>query len=335
MTESPFPYFNSSILENTPYSNTHCIDLRHGYNNTIAIVENDAEQRFVIKTISKTTPEDYYEFLWPLTPFAHPNRLRKEFQILQLLSELQFPVPKPLFFDHDQHLYIYPFLTGEVASFKSFRSKHAHQQIQLAENLAIFLSKLHQVPIDTLIPFVVPDKTLIGPRCHFEKAEKILKYLFDGEFIDIIMVNKILSFLSHHSPLVFLSEKRLIHGDLYSGNILVSEGGDLVGVIDWSDASDIGDPIQDVVLAARWLAFDEKYENMNSTQIDVFSKYINSYSSNSNRLIQPDEAISILPFYDILWHLQVIAIEYARKNQQHLSYFRESLRIALSNPLQT
>lgn len=115
-----------------------------------------------------------------------------------------------------------------------------------AEGLAGFLRSLH-VPADTAVP-VNPFRGVPLP----DRDAAVVERLGDRERYPQAAALKAV-WAQARAAQAWDGPPMVLHGDLHPGNVLLSDGGSLAGVIDFGDVA-AGDPAVD--LAVGWLMFD-------------------------------------------------------------------------------
>jgi len=136
---------------------------------------------------------------------------------------------------------ILPWIKGETANIDK---PLAYESVRLAK----FLRCLHEKSIDNVSDNKMRSKPLI--ERHEDCLERLERIRNKTDFI----TQKIFSIWSRGIEVNDTYKRCLIHGDLHSKNIVVSQG-KINGIIDWGDMT-LGDPASDLV--CFWMCFPQE-----------------------------------------------------------------------------
>lgn len=203
--------------------------------------------------------------------FRFPRRrialefLEQETRLLPSLAEhLPLPIPQPLGWVSAPEHYPWPFagyplLAGTTAD----RARlDPAQRLALAPRLGHFLRALHD--LDPRAFHVRPDSIRrLELPFRIEKTRKLWPAFCELDLGGDSLFEAIVAQLPDPQTWVAGSSS-IVHGDLYARHLLVDEGRQLCGVIDWGDVHR-GDPAGDLSVAAAFFkgaaraAFFESY----------------------------------------------------------------------------
>ncbi len=161
-----------------------------------------------------------------------PAACEREFKLLQVLSRLDFPAPRPLFLDRAGG----PF-GGPTVLMSRLPGKPLLAPLDVADYIAQtaqMLARLHRLPIDEL-------GFLHDQRVHIERD---LAESDESERDDLLRTVCAAAAAEWPGVAQASSLRVLVHGDYWPGNLLWNRGR-LVGVVDW-EQSRLGDPASDV-----------------------------------------------------------------------------------------
>src|SRR5436190_1712073 len=172
----------------------------------------------------------------PRSDYAH-ERLLREMDVLPLLAtELSTSIPSPVFVSADPVVMIYPKLAGD-------RADEAPDGLW-PERLGRALYGLHSVPPE-----------FIGLRAKPAEQARVERRRSLADLAEVVVSRLSRDDAARAESLVesYLDDDRLwrfepciVHDDLAPEHVLVSDTGDLVGILDWEDV-DVGDPASDFV----------------------------------------------------------------------------------------
>jgi len=175
---------------------------------------------------------------------ADPHTAATEHRLLKALHARGLPVPEPLHLDESRTLFEKPFL---IIAFLEGEPDYAPADpLDAARQMAVFLAGLHRIdPDDADLAFVARPEE--GPG-YLEITRDVLPAAFGPAF----------DALQQRWPPAGNNCARLLHGDLWPGNLLWVEGR-LTAVVDWEDAT-VGDPLADVAIARTDLSWSFGFE---------------------------------------------------------------------------
>lgn len=176
----------------------------------------------------------------------------REMHLLPLLADhLPIPVPKVRLSGYHQGEYpyiAYPMLPGEIAA-----QLHLSEEERgaLVSPLAGFLAALHQLPVsEAARPWVVPDT--LGRLDIAKRMGQIREKMAAAEQIGVPLNKALLDELAERLwPADVERVQCLVHGDLYTRNLLLRDRAKLSGVIDWGDIH-WGNPAKDLSFAVSF-----------------------------------------------------------------------------------
>jgi aminoglycoside phosphotransferase (APT) family kinase protein len=202
--------------------------------------------------------------------FAVPF-IQLEIQALPLLAPLlPVPVPHILYkgaFGNNFPFFAYEMLPGNMAANLYMTNT---ERAALAQPMAQFAHRLHTIPITPEIQAVIPNDQ-IG-RMDIAKRTRIIQeslYVTGSLGIDFDPAIAAALFAAVSQADVD-ARRTIVHGDLYSRNILVQHRQQLCGIIDWSDVH-LGNPAKDLAFAvsflppAAFLRFRDAYPGFDDT----------------------------------------------------------------------
>ena len=148
-------------------------------------------------------------------------------------------------------------------------------QNRVAQQLGLFLTKLHAYPVERAREAGVPERS--GLVAHWRK--KSIEQLNGIDALNVDPSN-LRRYLENNLPLPFEGASRLVHNDLWAEHILVDpRSGTVSGIIDWGDAA-ISDPAVDFAGLYAW--YGEKwledvlayYSKTSDAEIITRSRYL-------------------------------------------------------------
>ena len=199
---------------------------------------------------------------------------KKEFELLSELYSTGLPVPKPLYFSEKNELFDSPYL---ILSFVEGSTNYPDTNPDsYIDRMAQTLVLIHRFGTGSLP--VLPTR--------LDPMEEILDFLPDGqEWLEIK------DFLTKIGTAEFKGKVRLLHGDYWPANLIIS-GSEVAAIIDWEDAA-IGDPLSDIATACLELrhiygksglmrfknAYDS-YERLDEKRLALWLIYVASAAQN-------------------------------------------------------
>ncbi|HEU4551181.1 MAG TPA: phosphotransferase [Chitinophaga sp.] len=184
--------------------------------------------------------------------FAVPF-IQLEIRALPLLAPLlPVPVPHILYngtFGNNFPFFAYEMLPGKMAANLYMTDA---ERAALAQPMAQFAHRLHTIPVTPEIQAVIPNDQ-IG-RMDIAKRTRIIReslYVTGSLGIDFdpAIAEALFAAISQADV---NARRTIVHGDLYSRNILVQHRQQLCGIIDWSDVH-LGNPAKDLAFAVSFL----------------------------------------------------------------------------------
>lgn len=180
----------------------------------------------------------------------NPDIALDEYRVLQVLVDVNVPVPRPLHVDQSGEFFPVPvlvleYVTGETVLKPAGVAEYA---LQMADMLR-FINSFEPAVLD--LGFLPTEGDLSAARVAAPSPSP------DA----ILQEERIRSALSNLLPGVNRNPNRLLHGDFWPGNVLW-EDGTIKAVIDWEDVCQ-GDPLMDVAntrLELLWTLGDEAME---------------------------------------------------------------------------
>lgn len=312
------------------------VEVKSGFNNHIGILK-DALGR---KLVAKITPRQFSgpDDVLASVPALDNLKIKKEVSISNFLSSRGFATPACVFFEEKSSDFaVFEWAEGEIVNFNAIRTQDIESRLRMAENIAEFVAGFFALQEREDISNIYP---LFGAnhsnepirQFHESRLHLYSKHLLSIGIIDNNIMTEVLKVCEGALSQIPEGLKRLVHGDIYTGNLFIGGDGKVINLIDWSDSSELGDPLTDVILTARWIAFDGRLDNLHDPEsISVFIQFINTFNRFSSKQYDPDECYKLVPFYDVMWHLQTLVSEYYKGKDEGISYFQRNLRSILSN----
>ncbi len=213
-------------------------------------------------------------------PTAHD--MGREFRFLSALSPTGFPVPRPLAICYDSTLIGTPFYLMEEAKGLILRDRDQATTLAtttralIGPNLVATLAELH-----SLDPNAINLQAKTDPRSYL--ARQLDRWLgqvsrvrsFKAELTDT--VTAVGQQLRAEMPVT--DTIGIVHGDYRLDNVVLTNEGTVVAVLDWEIAS-IGDPLADIgMLGVYWAdAGDDQMDGVNgATKIEGFTARLELY----------------------------------------------------------
>ena len=175
-------------------------------------------------------------------------KLNTEYKLLPSLGEwVSLPVPNYEYFRESHESSSRPFAGyRKLPGFAGDASKMVDQH-GIAQQLGIFLSRLHTYPVAKARVAGVPEKRDLVVFWRNRSLEQLRK--LDGLNVNMDLLR---SYLENDTPMSFEGSVCLVHNDLWAEHILVnSRSGGVSGIIDWGDTA-IGDPAIDFACLYTW-----------------------------------------------------------------------------------
>ncbi len=169
------------------------------------------------------------------------KRIMVDFYLLSYLqNKISADIPVPLFKDIKSKIAVYSVVVGSPMSEAKYKKMSISEKDKFAKNIALFLSQIHNTPIDIAQKCHIPNPSIIKQNQEiFEDIKFLNSYITSDEKKTIVnFVEKRKFVLKGYMP-------TLIHGDLTSDNIFIDKNtNNRLGIIDFSDAI-ISDPARD------------------------------------------------------------------------------------------
>jgi aminoglycoside phosphotransferase (APT) family kinase protein len=216
--------------------------ITHGWDHFV-LITND-------KIIFRTPKDERYSL-----------KFNNEIKLLNCLSpRLNLGVPQYKYISQSGKFAGYDLLEGKEISQNTFKGLSKKKKSLIVDELAGFLTQLHNIPTDKLYDLCV--ETIDNDTEFKNLNKKIKKILFpllkpEEQKLIRIYLSKLKDIFEHNY------EKVLIHNDLSGEHILWDKKNNKVNVIDFSDRG-IGDPAQDFT---GFFEFGDEFPQM------VYDKY--------------------------------------------------------------
>ncbi|WJQ84504.1 phosphotransferase family protein [Brevibacillus brevis] len=194
---------------------------------------------------------DAYVFRFPKYS-SGIEQLKVETSILRTVKPyLSLPIPAPIYLSFAEEtpgrvFAGYPLLEGEPFTREAFQAASRQNSVPtVAAQLAQFLHELHQLPVSSLLPELIPGDFDMAKQLT-ELYEQIASKLFPAmrEQAKKDVAERFEAYLAN--PAHFDFQPCLTHGDFGTGNILYSPTKQrITGIIDFG-GSGVGDPAYDL-----------------------------------------------------------------------------------------
>ncbi len=180
------------------------------------------------------------------------NLIDREIAVLPgVASEVSLAISAPAYIGKPSAEYPwsfagYPLIAGTAASAIALTDD---DRTALAVPLATFLRELHAIDPEPLVACGLPPDEMkrLDPEKALRLTRERLPTLIGAAIVD--QPERLFSWLERHPPIPgALSERRVVHGDLYAGHVIIGADAALAGVIDWGDMH-LGDPALDIAIA--------------------------------------------------------------------------------------
>ena len=172
-----------------------------------------------------------------------------------LADQLPLPIPVPRFVGRPGDTFPWPFFGYRMISGRTASEAGLDlcQRVRAAPTIARFLRTLHAIPLETVELLELPADRW-GRFDASRRSEQIEGYLCQALAHDIVEdVGPWMRIVESCVPdLVPPPSLSLVHGDLYSKQVLVDQAGMPCGVIDWGDLHR-GDPAVDLAIGWSFL----------------------------------------------------------------------------------
>ena len=176
------------------------------------------------------------------------TKLSMECRLLPGLADwMSLPIPR-----HKYCAKLYESLDRPFAGYKKLPgiagdvSKTVDQH-RVARQLGLFLTRLHDYPVDKAREAGVPERSDLVAYWRNKSLQQL------NGIVDLnVDRSNLLRYLENDVPLSFEGEPRLVHNDLWAEHIIVDPlSGSVSGIIDWGDAV-ISDPAVDFAGLYTW-----------------------------------------------------------------------------------
>ncbi len=155
-------------------------------------------------------------------------------------------IPRPIFVGNSGEDFPYSFCGYKKIPGRSACSFNLNEEdrIKLAPELALFMKKLHAVPIDQATTWEIKGcaEDRMDPNLLMGRIKENLHLLQNKNLLTDM--GPFLDFLQRVPEQIDRSKKTMLHGDLYARHLLLNNRKRLVGIIDWGDM-DIDHPAID------------------------------------------------------------------------------------------
>ena len=217
-------------------------ELGGGTLNTVYLITSDDQQKVVLRVAPRQTASTYWE---------EALLMRREHAMQPYFSPIAVLMPRTLTADFTHQLidrdYMFQsFIEGERWD-NVMEELTDEENFRLWEHFGNILRQIHTVQGEA---FGLPLPGLLYPTWSqfvLERLERTLRTAREDR-LDIPHLSSLLEFIrSHPQPLDEIQNPRLLHGDLWSFNILISrgeKGPPIVGILD-ADRAWWGDPMAD------------------------------------------------------------------------------------------
>lgn len=188
--------------------------------------------------------DDKYIFRFPKNDY-YKRKIKVEMKLLSELQKKTSKIPDYRFISKDQSFGGYPIIDGKPLSTKKFKKFTNQQKIQLANELADFLTVLHKIPISKA--------QNIGLKFEWSHQDELMQYKDRRKHIKKVLNQEELLFvdnLMEKYVSLKLPENCLVHHDLSEDHIL-AKNNKLSGIIDFGDSS-LNDPAVDFAWFWEW-----------------------------------------------------------------------------------
>ncbi len=209
----------------------------------------------------------------------------------KLASELPITIPQPTYYharteNAPTELLIYPKLSGYTLD--ETRLATLDQQ-KLAHQLAELMVILHQLPPRNILPENSANVTYADLVSTAMPA--LQKDLTTREY------KALENWRAEWRALIPPAEQVLIHGDLWYGNLLLDEAGNISGILDW-EACQSGDPVRD--FAPQYYLGNDFVQHLTTAYENLGGKLPTDYIERVNhyRILREFEGLAYAINYD-------------------------------------
>ncbi len=182
---------------------------------------------------------------------GHDDVALREFRLLQLLAEVGYPAPAPVFVDPNREFFSAPIVVvGYIDGTPDLTLGLFPDSVQ---QMADALARLHAIDLAEHRPDFLPAVRDTLQRVLFDRPAD--REMSPGE-------RRIRKAMIRAWPTLPERPSVILHGDFWPGNLLWHDGR-LAGVIDWEDAA-LGDPLFDLAAVRLELYWARDIEAMDA-----------------------------------------------------------------------
>ncbi|MEJ2267671.1 MAG: aminoglycoside phosphotransferase family protein [Nanoarchaeota archaeon] len=200
------------------------------------------------------------------------NKLEKEKNILDFLQDrVSITIPKTNLFYGEYPFSIHNKIRGEFISEKDYFKFSDSEKDKLANNLSLFFSEMHKIPLSDLEDFIIPywdryEKTFPNKDTIFNTIDKKSELSLENK-------NVIFEFIDNYLPQKFEIKFVLGHFDIMSKNLVFDlRKNKLNGIFDFGDCG-IGHYLYDFsqmdLGLDLWKRMKTSYEKRTNNKFDV------------------------------------------------------------------
>jgi aminoglycoside phosphotransferase (APT) family kinase protein len=204
---------------------------------------------------------------------------RDEFRLLQALTHVRLPTPRPYSIDTAADIFPEPYIVMEYLDGAPELARPPRAEI--VPRMAATLAELHNADRSNL------DLSLLPRQNDAVAALLATQPVYEDETAEERAVAETLVAVW---PLAARNAETLLHGDFWPGNVLWRDG-QLVGVIDWEDAA-LGDPLADLA--------NTRFELLWAYGADAMREFTRAYTS-----LRRDLDLTQLPYWDLYADLRL------------------------------
>jgi aminoglycoside phosphotransferase (APT) family kinase protein len=244
--------------------------------------------------------------------------LEQEFRVIRAANDAGVTVAEPVAYLPDvlgREAFVSARVRGEAVGRRIVtKPELAGARAGLPERMALELSKIHAVPLETL-PFLPGFDGKTGARHSIERLYDELDSVREPHPV----IELALRWLAEHEAPS--SGHTLVHGDFRIGNLMISEHG-LTGVLDWEFAH-IGDPAEDLAwtLIRAW-RFGQDDQRLGG--IGAVEPYLERYNALTGRAI----ALETLFYWEVMGNVKW-AVGALTQAKRHLDHLERSVELAV------
>lgn len=250
------------------------------------------------------------EALGHLSPYFHPDKLRKIEMLTNILTQYGIPIPKIILSGQGNPI---PWILTEQVPGENlnnyFPQLTSEQKLKVVKKMAAQLSRIHMIPSTAFKS--MPSISNVEEN-HQQLVDDTLQALQDEGVLSLENCIAIDEWYKKYASILPQFQKGLVHRDYFQRNIFVDPLSlEVTGIIDWGDTAHVGDVIKDTILAAKWIADDiSTKEGMN-----MFITFLETYNDRSPIKIDLNKALSYLAVYTVEWCLETALFTHYMGNQ--------------------